>query len=268
VSINREAPAALSLQGQVVLLTGCAGGIGTAIVDRLRFLGAEVIGMDLREREAASVDWPDSSEQRGSFEFILGDVTSPDDWARARDRATEVFGRLDHVVNNAFIAHLAPLHETSPAEWGHQIAVTLGQVYQSVHACIEELRHTGGSIVNIASVHGHASSSGFGAYTAAKGGVSALTRQLAVEYAPDVRVNAVAPGVIDTPTWASLPEELKSVRRSAVPLRRFGRPAEVANCVAFLLSDWASYINGAELRVDGGLTSGLPWEHVLANQSN
>lgn len=154
--------------------------------------------------------------------------------------------------NNAYTFVEAVPHELEETDWDRQIAVCLKSVFLSVKACIPHLLASGGVMVNTSSVHALLGFRGNAAYDAAKGAICALTRQLAVEYGPRVRVNAVLPGAILTPAWEGSTQAEREGFARHTPAARLGRPEEVAAAVCFLASEDASFITGANLLVDGG----------------
>lgn len=229
------------------VITGAAHGIGAACARRLAADGHAVIAADLDVESAAKLvaDLPG----RGHLAAALDAGAAPS-WAALR----AAHGPVDVVVNNAFVMVQARAHELSEPDWDRQIAVDLTAVYHSVRAYGGDLLERGGAVVNVASVHAVMGYRGRPAYAAAKGGVLALTRQLAVDYGPRVRVNAVLPGPVLTGAWASVDEHGRELAAAGTALRRLGNADEVAAAVGFLASPAASYITGVALPVDGGST--------------
>jgi NAD(P)-dependent dehydrogenase (short-subunit alcohol dehydrogenase family) len=250
------------LSGKVALVTGAASGIGAAAARRLARDGAAVLltDQDLAGEEVAAA----IMAQGGTAAFRLHDVTSHPDWAAAVEQAVQLFGRLDILVNNAGISGgRHELMDHSFDAWRHILSVNLDGVFLGLrHAGPRIAAAGGGSVINISSILGKVGMAGAAAYCASKGGVTLLTKAAALEWAAmHIRVNSVHPGFIDTPLVSNaLAErddgnEMRVALMGAHPVGRFGLPREIGDAIAFLASDEASFITGAELVVDGGYTA-------------
>lgn len=236
--------------GRTAIVTGGAAGIGEATARRLAGEGASVVVADISPR---GEDVAAAIRQCGQQAvFARADVGSEEDWARLSEAARDAWGGIDILVSNAFTTEVRAAHEMSRASWDRQIAVCLTAAFLGVRACLPDLRERGGSVVVTSSVHALVGLPGHPAYAAAKGGLTALTRQLAVEYGPQVRINCVLPGPILTAAWDRVSEEGRRLSMDATVARRLGRPEEVAAAITFLASPDASFITGAGLVVDGG----------------
>lgn len=248
------------LAGRGALVTGGASGIGEAIARSFCAEGARVLIVDLDAEQGKRL----RAELPGAA-FLELDVSEPAGSRRMVEAACAAFGRLDIVVNNAFWARANRIQKLSDEAWSRTIRVTQDAVFFGIRAAFEVMIPQGsGAIVNTASISGLGGDDGMSAYNAAKAAVINLTRAAALEAARHgVRVNCVCPGLIETPAvqraYLTDPGARERIG-SRVPLRRLGRPEDVANVVLFLASDEAAYVTGAAYVVDGGqsIRSGVP----------
>ena len=237
--------------GKLALVTGAARGIGASIAQRLLSEGAEIIAIDRESCEATFAEAPAGSWQAHALD--VGTVEAAMTVERlVRERARP----LDFLVNNAGIGGARPLAETEEADWQRFLDINLTSVYRLCRALLPHFRRPGGRIVNLSSVFGFTAFPGSVAYSVAKAGVAQLTRQIAVELAPQgITVNAIAPGVIETPMTEKRIANDAWYRKAmveATPLGRVGKPADISGVVAFLFSEDAGFIVGQTLVVDGG----------------
>jgi NAD(P)-dependent dehydrogenase (short-subunit alcohol dehydrogenase family) len=240
--------------GKVALVTGGASGIGAATARRMAAEGASVAIGDIDVTQGTETA-NSIAASGGVASFHRCDVSALSDWERFVDDVVGRHGRLDVVFANAYAIVRGPTHLMAEDDWDRQVAVCLKQVFLAVRTCIQHLIDAHGVMVCTSSVHALVGFSGDAAYDASKGGVSALVRELASEYAPDVRINAVLPGGILTPAWDDTTEEHRAAFASQTPIRRLGTAEEVAAVVCFLASDDASFVTGANVVVDGGYTA-------------
>ena len=253
------------VQGKVAIVTGGASGIGAACAATLAREGAKVVVTDLDDAGGQAVVARIGST---SAVFLHQDVSLEESWPSVIEAAERGFGRLDVMVANAGIGIMCRAVEMSLADWRRQTAVNLDGVFLSVKYAVPAMRRAGGgSIVIMSSVAGLRGSAGLAGYCATKGGVRLFAKAVAMECAAagdNIRINTVHPGVIDTPIWTKLPGSTRrntpidphEVAKAGVPLGRAGDAQDIANGVLFLASDASSYMTGAELVIDGGMTGG------------
>jgi NAD(P)-dependent dehydrogenase (short-subunit alcohol dehydrogenase family) len=251
-----------ALHGKVALISGTAGGMGRAAALEFAAQGAAVVGCDLDAAGAAETvaQVRDAGGTMVSLEPV--DLTDPAATARWVQLAVDEFGGVDVLYNNASVARVGPWEELTLEEWRRSMLYELDIVYLSTRAAWDALVARGGGVViNVASVaakmgasfvHQHA-------HGAAKGGVLAFTKHLVVSGAPHgIRAVSISPGMIVTPATAPVvldPDGPGEALRAGIPSGRFGEPWEVARLAAFLASDAAGYINGADIAIDGGVTA-------------
>jgi 2-hydroxycyclohexanecarboxyl-CoA dehydrogenase len=247
------------LDGKIAIITGAGQGIGRAIAEKLAAEGATVVVTDVSEATAKETAEAIGGKSAGTAVGIQADVTSRESVDAMVEQVRQEFGRIDVLVNNAGWDKASPFVDSDPADWDRVIAINLYGVLHTCKAVLPIMAEQGsGSVVNVASDAGRVGSSGEAVYSAAKGGVIAFTKSIAREMARhQINANAVCPGPTDTALFASLGGDnpkLRDALTKAIPLRRLGQPADLANAVAFLASDEAAFITGQTVSVSGGLT--------------
>jgi NAD(P)-dependent dehydrogenase (short-subunit alcohol dehydrogenase family) len=239
----------IDLKDKIVLITGAAGAIGAAVAAGVKRAGGAAIATDLVG--GAGID-------------AALDVTAEADWQRVAADVERQHGRLDGLVNAAGIAVVGSIEKTDFASWRRVLSVNLDGTFLGCKYAFPLLRKRGGAIVNLSSVLALVGSSNLTAYNASKGGVSMLTKSVALNgarYRPPVRCNAVCPAFVEGPMVDEIahgtrnPQAVQQRLMNDIPLGRLGKPAEVADLCVYLLSDAAAFITGADLPIDGGLTA-------------
>ncbi len=250
------------LKNKVIVITGARRGMGKA--DALLFAekGAKVVVSDISQEDCQAV--VDEIEKKGGEALAVKcDVSKKEEVDNLFKKTIEKFGRVDVLVNNAGICQFKPFIDLTEEEWDRTLNINLKGYFLCAQAAAKEMvKQKSGVIVNIASVAMGQLGVGLSNivhYCASKGGIAAMTEALALELAPyNIRVNAIAPGMIETPMIDSVKQDSKAMEEmlDRIPLRRVGKPEEIADLVVFLASDKSSYITGSIVVIDGGWLAG------------
>jgi NAD(P)-dependent dehydrogenase (short-subunit alcohol dehydrogenase family) len=256
------------VDGKVAIVTGGASGIGAASAETLAREGAKVLVTDIDDAGGAAVV-ARIEAAGGTACFRHQDVAEESSWPEIVGAAVQRFGRLDVMVANAGIGIGGLIIDMSLADWRRQTSINLDGVFLSVRTAIPVMAQTGGgSIIIMSSVAGLRGSAGLAGYCATKGGVRLFAKAAAMECAAmgvNIRVNSIHPGIIDTPIWGKIPGgtpgrnapiDPNEIAKAGTPLGRAGLAQDIANGVLYLASDLSSYVTGAELVIDGGMTAG------------
>lgn len=244
----------MRLEGKVCLITGAASGIGKATTLLFAQEGATVIAGDISKENLDSLV-KEAEGLPGRVDSYILNVTDRDQVKEVVEKVVQKYGRIDVLVNNAGITRDALLVRMKEEDWDAVINVNLKGVFNVTQMVVPYMiKQRNGSIVNVSSVVGIFGNPGQTNYAASKAGVIGMTKTWAKELAGrNIRVNAVAPGFIETPMTEKLPEKAREAALSRIPLGRFGKPEEVAQVILFLASDESSYVTGQVIGIDGGL---------------
>jgi NAD(P)-dependent dehydrogenase (short-subunit alcohol dehydrogenase family) len=254
----------MRLKDKVAIVTGTSSGIGVGIAEVFAEEGAAVVCVARRQAEGEAI--AETVRKRGgNAVFIACDVAEEQQVQAAVQQTLDRFRRIDVLVNNAGVNFVKPFEQLTSADWDRVIGVDLRGTFLFTRACIPTfLKQGSGSVVNVATVHTMACLPGAAPYDAAKWGMVGLTKSLAVEFAArGIRFNCLSPGLIDTQIWNDIQagaEDLDACLehwRANIPMGRVGTIREIAQAALFLASDKASYVTGANLLADGGMTSQL-----------
>ena len=244
------------MEKKVVLITGASRGIGASIAKKMASLGYNIVLNYVQSEEKVSF-LKEELEKKYAIQVLTvkADVSNEDDVKKMVDFVIQQFGRIDILVNNAGIAIDSLVEEKNIVDFQHILDVNLiGTFLVSREVAKYMLKEKSGCMINISSTNGIDTMYPYSLdYDASKAGVISLTKNLAKEYAPFIRVNSVAPGWVNTEMSKDLDSNFKKEEEESILLHRFGKPEEIANVVAFLASEDASYINGSVIRVDGGV---------------
>ena len=252
-------PNSIRLTNRVAIVSGSGRGIGAGIAKVLAANGAKVVLAEIDEACGNQIAC-EIGNGGGEAHFSACDVSDAGSIKSMLAEAINRFGKLDILVNNVGQTLIVPIDSMSQDSWDQLQSVNLRSMFLMTQACLPYLRESqNAAIVNMSSVNAAVTLGGLSAYAATKAGIVGFTKSLAAELAPGIRVNAIAPGVILTDAWQQYQalDQVLAHRLQYIPLERVGTPADIGEGVAFLVSDMASFITGAVLTIDGGMTSRL-----------
>lgn len=239
------------IKDKVVIVTGAGSGIGKETANVLAKAGAKVISADLKNAEETAKEITDNG---GTALGVELDVSQEDSWSKLKDKVLEEYGKIDALVNVAGISTDTYIVDLEAKDFDQMIAVNLKGPYLGMKAVLPEfIKQESGKIVNIASLAAHIGITQLPSYSASKGGLIAMSRQVAVEYADkNIQVNVVSPGIIETPILANNPAGVSDQHLANTPAGRLGKPEEIGYAIKFLISDESDFVTGQTLKVDGG----------------
>jgi len=251
----------MQLNNKVAIVTGGSKGIGSGIAHVFAQRGAKVVVV-ARNKKTGMQTVEEILNLGGDAIFVPCDISSEAEVQAMVQATLDAYGQIDVLVNNAGVGIYKSVVEATSDDWDRCLNIDLKGVFLCSKYVIPHMQTIGkGAIVNISSVHSQATANGTGPYAAAKGGTTALTRSMAIDYAPTIRVNTISPGWVMTPLIEQLfntyddPQAQQKLIEDRQVMKRIGTPQDIGNAAAFLVSDEASFITGTELFVDGGLTA-------------
>lgn len=253
----------MKLKDKVAIVTGGSKGIGWGVVTVLSQEGAKVavVARNVQDGEQTAEE---IRQKGGKATFVQCDVSNEEDVKKMVQTTLDAYGQIDILVNNAGVGIYKSVLDTTNEEWDRCLGIDLKGAFLCSKYVIPQMQTIGkGVIINMSSVHSHATVNGAAPYAASKGGITALTRNMAIDYGPSIRVNAISPGWVMTSLTTQLfnsydnPVEQQHAVEQRQVMKRIGTPEDIGYAAAFLASDEASFITGTELFVDGGLTAQL-----------
>lgn len=241
----------LMVKGKVAIVTGAGSGIGKEVATLLAEKGAKVVCADINNADITSKEIQESGNEALDVHLDVADFNN---WNEVKDTVIEKYEKIDILCNIAGISEAVDIIDLEESDFDNMININLKGPYLGMKVVIPEfVKNKSGKIINIASLAAHLGLPGLPSYSASKGGVAAMTRQVAVEYAPDnIQINAISPGIIETPILLNNPPEVTQQFTEATPAGRLGKPRDIANMVLFLSSDESSFVTGQVMKVDGG----------------
>ncbi|MFH0714922.1 MAG: 3-oxoacyl-ACP reductase family protein [Candidatus Diapherotrites archaeon] len=243
----------MKFQDKVVLVTGSSRGIGKATALAFGREGAKVVVNFFKSEKEANEVVREIEKSGGQAIAIQCDVSNEEQVKQMFDKAVQEFGRIDVLVNNAGIVFDLPFEERTVEHWKKTLEVNLIGTFLCTRKAAQLMKKSGGAIVNLSSTNAFQTTGSDSVdYDASKAGIVILTKDMAKGLAPNIRVNAVAPGWVDTDMNKKLPKDFIRTETQRVYVKRFARPEEIANAILFLASEEASFVNGSTLVIDGG----------------